>query len=279
MAKFLEKQIPQLAKAVAKEEIPAAERRSTDVAVEPRRSVEQAHAARRTGRASTKARSARSLDRQGTLGLERRAARRARGAQSRLDPLSGTRSASARFGRSPAPSSTRTPARPHRRCGLRYALRARTRNETRSEKERLDRNLEQLLGELRVAAAGCPGPVRVPARRSVQPALRGHHAASSSTATSSPSCLAAGGLRRARSRPPRHHRIEFRKQDKKRIVMGGNRLDDRGLRPARDRHDRGDHAGDRLPLRLDHHTVAATLVALLFAVLWYAVPLASPAPA
>ena len=38
MAKFLEKQIPQLAKAVAKEEIPAAERRNGRSRSTPRRS-------------------------------------------------------------------------------------------------------------------------------------------------------------------------------------------------------------------------------------------------
>ena len=58
MAKFLEKQIPQLAKAVAKEEIPAAERRNgTSRSSSSTQLVERLAAARRAGRAARGSRS------------------------------------------------------------------------------------------------------------------------------------------------------------------------------------------------------------------------------
>jgi hypothetical protein len=91
-----------------------------------------------------------------------------------------------------------------------------------SEQERLDRNLEQLLGELRVALPGVqvlfafllvvPFNQRFADITSFQ---RTVYFVTLLCATAACACLIA---------PTAHHRIEFRAQDKERIVMGGNRL-------------------------------------------------------
>jgi hypothetical protein len=91
-----------------------------------------------------------------------------------------------------------------------------------SEQERLDRNLEQLLGELRVALPGVqvlfafllvvPFNQRFADITSFQ---RTVYFVTLLCATAACACLIA---------PTAHHRIEFRAKDKERIVMGGNRL-------------------------------------------------------
>ena len=73
--------------------------------------------------------------------------------------------------------------------------------------------------------------------------------------------------------PTAHHRIEFRAKDKERIVLGGNRLAIAGLTLL------ATAMTGAITLVTDFlygsttTTVAAGLVALLFAVLWYAVPI------
>jgi hypothetical protein len=96
-----------------------------------------------------------------------------------------------------------------------------------SEQERLDRNLEQLLGELRVALPGVqvlfafllvvPFNQRFADITSFQ---RTVYFVTLLCATAACACLIA---------PTAHHRIEFRAKDKERIVMGGNRLALAGL--------------------------------------------------
>ena len=91
-----------------------------------------------------------------------------------------------------------------------------------SEKERLDRNLQELLGELRVALPGVqvlfafllvvPFNQRFVDITSFQ---RTVYFVTLLLATAASACLIA---------PTAHHRIEFRAQDKKRIVFHATRL-------------------------------------------------------
>src|SRR5215218_604845 len=91
-----------------------------------------------------------------------------------------------------------------------------------SEKERLDRNLQELLGELRVALPGVqvlfafllvvPFNQRFADITSFQ---RTTYFVTLLLATAASACLIA---------PSAHHRIEFRRQDKRRIVFGATRL-------------------------------------------------------
>jgi hypothetical protein len=91
-----------------------------------------------------------------------------------------------------------------------------------TEKERLDRNLNELLGELRVALPGVqvlfafllvvPFNQRFAEITSVQ---RTVYFITLLLATSACACLIA---------PTAHHRIEFRHQDKKRIVFAATKL-------------------------------------------------------
>jgi small-conductance mechanosensitive channel len=140
-----------------------------------------------------------------------------------------------------------------------------------TEKERLDRNLEQLLGELRVALPGVqvlfafllvvPFNQRFADITSFQ---RTVYFVTLLCATAACACLIA---------PTAHHRIEFRAQDKKRIVFGGNRLAIIGLALL------ATAMTGAITLVTDFlygsttTTAAAACVALLFAVLWYAIPL------
>ena len=140
-----------------------------------------------------------------------------------------------------------------------------------SEKERLDRNLQELLGELRVALPGVqvlfafllvvPFNQRFADITSFQQTV---YFVTLLLSTAASICLIA---------PSAHHRIEFRGQDKKRIVFGANRLVIVGL--------------TLLALAMTgaivmitdfiygSTTVAVTggLTALLFFLLWYAIPL------
>jgi hypothetical protein len=96
-----------------------------------------------------------------------------------------------------------------------------------SEKERLDRNLQELLGELRVALPGVqvlfafllvvPFNQRFADITSFQ---RSTYFVTLLCATAASACLIA---------PTAHHRIEFRAQDKKRIVFAATRLAIAGL--------------------------------------------------
>jgi hypothetical protein len=140
-----------------------------------------------------------------------------------------------------------------------------------TEKERLNRNLDQLLGELRVALPGVqvlfafllvvPFNQRFADITSFQ---RTVYFVTLLCATAACVCLIA---------PTAHHRIEFREQDKERIVMGGNRLAIAGLGLL------ATAMTGAITLVTDFlygsttTAVAAVLVALLFATVWYAVPI------
>jgi hypothetical protein len=140
-----------------------------------------------------------------------------------------------------------------------------------TEKERLDRNLEQLLGELRVALPGVqvlfafllvvPFNQRFADITSFQ---RTVYFVTLLCATAACACLIA---------PTAHHRLEFREQDKERIVFGGNRLAIVGLTLL------ATAMTGAITLITDFlyssttTAIAAGLVALLFLVLWYAIPL------
>ena len=140
-----------------------------------------------------------------------------------------------------------------------------------TEKQRLDRNLNELLGELRVALPGVqvlfafllvvPFNQRFADITSFQ---RTVYFVTLLCATAACACLIA---------PTAHHRIEFRAKDKERIVMGGNRLAIAGLALL------ATAMTGAITLVTDFlygsttTAVAAGLVALLFAVLWYAVPI------
>src|ERR687897_255775 len=140
-----------------------------------------------------------------------------------------------------------------------------------TKKERLDRNLEQLLGELRVALPGVqvlfafllvvPFNQRFADITSFQ---RTVYFVTLLCATAACACLIA---------PTAHHRIEFRGRDKERIVFGGNRLAIIGLTLL------ATAMTGAITLITDFlygsttTAIAAALVALLFAVLWYAIPI------
>jgi len=96
-----------------------------------------------------------------------------------------------------------------------------------TEKERLDRNLQELLGELRVALPGVQVLFAfllvVPFQQSfadITNFQRTTYFVTLLLATAASACLIA---------PTAHHRIEFRAQDKKRIVFQATRLAIAGL--------------------------------------------------
>jgi Family of unknown function (DUF6328) len=140
-----------------------------------------------------------------------------------------------------------------------------------TEKERLDRNLEQLLGELRVALPGVqvlfafllvvPFNQRFADITSFQQTI---YFVTLLCATAACACLIA---------PTAHHRIEFRGQDKERIVVGGNRLAIVGLVLLAIAMTGAITLVTDFLYSSTTTTVAAVLVALLFAVLWYVVPI------
>jgi hypothetical protein len=140
-----------------------------------------------------------------------------------------------------------------------------------TEKERLDRNLEQLLGELRVALPGVqvlfafllvvPFNQRFADITSFQQTV---YFATLLCATAACACLIA---------PTAHHRIEFREQDKERIVMGGNRLAIVGLTLLATAMTGAITLVTDFLYSSTTTTIAAVLVALLFATLWYVVPI------
>jgi hypothetical protein len=140
-----------------------------------------------------------------------------------------------------------------------------------TEKERLDRNLEQLLGELRVALPGVqvlfafllvvPFNQRFADITSFQQTV---YFVTLLCATAACACLIA---------PTAHHRIEFREKDKERIVMGGNRLAIVGLTLLATAMTGAITLVTDFLYSSTTTTIAAVLVALLFATLWYGVPI------
>jgi amino acid transporter len=139
-----------------------------------------------------------------------------------------------------------------------------------SEKERLDRNLGELLQELRVALPGVqvlfafllvvPFNQRFADITSFQ---RTVYFVTLLLATAASACLIA---------PTAHHRIEFRAQDKERIVFGATRLAIVGLALLA----LAMTGAVMLITDFLYHTttvaIVAGLVALLFGVLWFAWP-------
>ena len=148
------------------------------------------------------------------------------------------------------------------------------RDETRSdetEKERLDRNLEQLLGELRLALPGVqvlfafllvvPFNQRFADITSFQRTI---YFITLLCATAACACLIA---------PTAHHRIEFRAQDKKRIVFGATRLAIAGLALLAAAMTGAVTLITDFLYSSTTVVIIASLVALLFALLWFAWPI------
>ena len=137
--------------------------------------------------------------------------------------------------------------------------------------ERADRNLTELFGELRVALPGVqvlfafllvvPFNQRFADITSFQ---RTVYFVTLLCATAACACLIA---------PTAHHRVEFREQDKERIVMGGNRLTIVGLALLATAMTGAITLVTDFLYGTTTTTIAAVLVALLFATLWYAVPI------
>jgi hypothetical protein len=147
-----------------------------------------------------------------------------------------------------------------------------------TESERVDRNLGELLVELRVALPGVqvlfafllvvPFNQRFADITSFQ---RTVYFVTLLCATAACACLIA---------PTAHHRIEFRAKDKERIVLGGNRLAIAGLALLATAMTGAITLVTDFLYGATTTAIAAGLVALLFAALWYAVPirrLAQPA--
>jgi hypothetical protein len=140
-----------------------------------------------------------------------------------------------------------------------------------SEKERLDRNLQELLGELRVALPGVqvlfafllvvPFNQRFPEITNFQQTT---YFVTLLLATAASACLIA---------PTAHHRIEFRAQDKKRIVFHATRLAIAGLALLAAAMTGAVMLITDLLYGSSTVAIVAALVALLFALLWFAWPI------
>jgi peptidoglycan/LPS O-acetylase OafA/YrhL len=140
-----------------------------------------------------------------------------------------------------------------------------------TEQQRLDRNLGELLQELRVALPGVqvlfafllvvPFNQRFPDITGFQ---RTVYFITLLLATGASACLIA---------PTAHHRIEFRTQDKKRIVFAATKLAIVGLALLA----AAMTGAVMLITDIVYHTtvvvIVATAVALLFATLWFAWPI------
>ena len=144
----------------------------------------------------------------------------------------------------------------------------RSRDET--EKERLDRNLDELLGELRVALPGVqvlfafllvvPFNQRFADITSFQ---RSVYFVTLLLATAASACLIA---------PTAHHRLEFRADDKQRIVFGATRLAIVGLTLLALAMTGAVMFVTDFLYGTTTVAIVSVLVALLFAFLWYACP-------
>jgi Family of unknown function (DUF6328) len=140
-----------------------------------------------------------------------------------------------------------------------------------TEAERLDRNLDELLGELRVALPGVqvlfafllvvPFNQRFPTITSFQ------------TTVYFVTLLLATGASAFLIAPVVHHRVQFREQDKERIVRTANRYAVTGMAFLAAAMTGAILLITDLLYRSTMVTVVAVLVALMFLVLWFAVPL------
>jgi Family of unknown function (DUF6328) len=139
-----------------------------------------------------------------------------------------------------------------------------------SEKERLDRNLAELLQELRVALPGVqvlfafllvvPFNQRFADITNFQ---RTVYFVTLLLATAASACLIA---------PTAHHRIEFRAQDKERIVFGATRLAIVGLALLALAMTGAVMLITDFLYQTTTVAIVAGLVALLFGILWFAWP-------
>ena len=140
-----------------------------------------------------------------------------------------------------------------------------------SEKERIDRNLQEMLGELRVALPGVqvlfafllvvPFNQRFAQVTDFQKTL---YLVTLLFATASAICLIA---------PSVHHRIEFRQQDKEAIVKTGNQIVVAGLALLAIAMTGAVLFVTDVLYGTSTTIAAAGGVALAFAVIWYAIPL------
>jgi uncharacterized protein involved in cysteine biosynthesis len=140
-----------------------------------------------------------------------------------------------------------------------------------SQKERVDRNLQEMLGELRVALPGVqvlfafllvvPFNQRFGEVTDFQKAL---YLITLLFTTASSICLIA---------PTAHHRLEFRRQDKENIVRTGNRIVVAGLILLAIAMTGAVLLVTDVVYGTTTTIVAGGGVALAFAVVWYAIPL------
>jgi len=140
-----------------------------------------------------------------------------------------------------------------------------------SEEERLDRNLQELLGELRVALPGVqvlfafllvvPFNQRFADITSFQQTT---YFVTLLLATAASACLIA---------PTAHHRIEFRQEDKKRIVFGATKLAIVGLTLLALAMTGAVLLITDFIYSSTTATITTAAVAVLFATLWYAIPI------
>ena len=139
------------------------------------------------------------------------------------------------------------------------------------ESERLDRNLEELLQELRVALPGVqvlfafllvvPFNQRFPTITQFQQSV---YFATLLLATGAAAFLIA---------PTVHHRIQFRQQDKERIVVAANRFAIIGMLLLAVAMTGAVLLITDLLYKNTTVAIVTAAVAFMFAVLWYAVPL------
>ena len=140
-----------------------------------------------------------------------------------------------------------------------------------TEEERLDRNLQELLQELRVALPGVqvlfafllvvPFNQRFPQITTFQQTI---YFVTLLLATGATAFLIA---------PTVHHRVQFREQDKERIVMTANRFTIVGMALLAAAMTGAILLITDLLYKSTTVTIVAALVAVMFALLWYAVPL------
>ena len=140
-----------------------------------------------------------------------------------------------------------------------------------SDEERVDRNLQELLGELRVALPGVqvlfafllvvPFNQRFPDITSFQQTI---YFVTLLLATGASAFLIA---------PTVHHRVQFREQDKERIVVTANRFAIVGLALLAAAMTGAILLITDMLYRSATVTIVAAAVAVMFALLWYAVPL------
>jgi hypothetical protein len=153
--------------------------------------------------------------------------------------------------------------------GLCFCAMGSGRDET--EKERLDRNLDELLAELRVALPGVqvlfafllvvPFNQRFADITSFQRTL---YFVTLLLATAASACLIA---------PTAHHRLEFRAHDKQRIVFGATRLAIAGLALLALAMTGAVMFVTDFLYGTTTVAIVSVLVALLFAFLWYVIPI------